>query len=896
MAKGMNMVPNSTPDQNTAILRLENVKKYFGGVKAVDDVSFTIAQGEVHAIVGENGAGKSTMMNLLAGVYRADSGTIYFHGEEYDPESPRLARLKGISTVFQELNLFEELNVEANLFAGNEVSHYGLLDDRVMLNRARRSLAEMNIDLDAADLVGDLSIGQRQWVEIARAMAENSDVLILDEPNSALNQSETEELFKLIANLKARGVTIIYISHRLEEVFRIADRITVMRDGHYIDTWNISETAISDIVSAMVGRKVTELNVRSHIPGQELVLETQSISLEGYLQDVSLQVHEGEVVGVVGLSGAGTSELFEMLFGIQKPTAGKILFSGEELTIGSPRIAMNHHVAMVPSDRRNLGLMLNWSVLDNISLAVINQLSKFGVLRHKAMQSMAHEYVDQLQIATDNLSKQVQFLSGGNQQKVLLSRWLTTDPKLLILDDPTRGIDVLAKQEIYELVDRIASQKVSVLITSSELDEILSISDRILVLRKGKLIADLPYKVCDKALVMEFVAGDPQAGKRKLFSRLQDLAIDENAITLYEENFGNHQPATHADGQHSGCDHQTDHPTGPENGFISGARRVWSVVKKVGTVREMGVLQALIFVTVLFALLSPYFFTVNNVSLILRQMSIICLISIGMTFALSSGEVDLSVGWIFNAVMSCMAFLSLKFGLDPWLTLPLGLVFGLILGAINGLLAVGLQLPTMIITLGTMTIYRGISLAINQGRTISGLPESTYFMIGKGGIGPVSYMTVVMIAFVIIAAWIWKNSVFVRHLLIMGGSPVAAERVGVQNKRLRVAVMAFSGLMCGFAAVLGLSFLGAADAQIGKGYEMLAVASAIIGGAQLNGGSGTIWGTLIGVALIMTIQNGLVIVGMSPAWQTTFTGIVILTAVAIGYFSKNRRRRNSKKH
>ncbi|HEX2979321.1 MAG TPA: ATP-binding cassette domain-containing protein [Anaerolineaceae bacterium] len=887
----MNMVSYSNPDQTTAILRLEHIKKYFGGVKAVDDVSFSIAQGEVHAIVGENGAGKSTLMNILAGVYRVDSGTIYYHGERFDPENPRMARAKGISTVFQELNLFEDLNVEANLFAGNEVSHHGILAHSAMQERSSQLLQAMNIALAPTDMVGELPIGQRQWVEIARAMTENSDVLILDEPNSALNQSETEDLFRLIENLKARGITVIYISHRLEEVFRIADRITVMRDGHYIHTWKICETAISEVVAAMIGRKVTELSVRHHQPAQDVVLETQSLSYEDRLQNVSVRVHKGEVVGVVGLSGAGTTELFEMLFGIQRPTSGKILFRGEELKIGSPKIAMNHKVAMVPSDRRNLGLMLNWSVLDNISLAVANRLAKFGILQHRDMKAMAQNYVEQLQVATDNLGKQVQFLSGGNQQKVLLSRWLATNPELLILDDPTRGIDVRAKQEIYELVDQIACQNVSVLVTSSELDEILLISDRVLVLRKGKLVADLPSKVCDKTLVMEFVAGDPQSGKKKLLSRLSDFSLEENSIKLFEENFNTTSDPQAVEDPSSGGNRQTaaQSPTGKR--LVSGFNDIGSTIKKIGAVREMGVLQALIFVTLLFSLLSPFFFTIDNISLILRQMSIVCLISIGMTFALSSGEVDLSVGWIFNAAMSCMAFLSVTTGLDAWLLIPVGLIFGLVLGAINGLLAVGLNLPTMIITLGTMTIYRGISLAINQGRTISGLPESTFFTIGKGGIGPISYMSIIMLVFIVIGAWVWKNSVFVRHLLIMGGNSTAAERVGVQNKRLRIVVMAFSGLMCGFAAVLGLSFLGAADAQIGRGYEMLAVASAIIGGAQLNGGSGTIWGTLIGVGLIMTIQNGLVIVGMSPAWQTTFTGIVILTAVAIGYLTKNRRRR-----
>jgi len=884
----------------TTILEVKDIRKYFGGVKAVDGVSLSIDKGEVHAIVGENGAGKSTLMNVLAGIYPPDSGQIYIQGKAYSPESPRDARLEGINIVFQELALFPALQVDANLFAGKEIQRGLRLDLSGMRYQAQSTLVQMNVDLNPAEYVGDLSIGQQQWVEIARAMTDQSKVLILDEPNSALNQYETEELFKLIQHLKSQGITVIYISHRLEEVFQIADRITVMRDGQNIGTWNANETTISEIVAAMVGHQVDELFTRTHIPPSKLVLEVKDLTVNDRLKTVSFPIHEGEVVGVAGLAGSGITELFEAIFGVQKASGGEIFLAGRKQEINSPHEAMNQQVAMVPADRRGLGLMLNWSVAKNNTLAVLRRLSRFGILNHKQLKKLAQDNVDQLRIVTESLDKLVLFLSGGNQQKVLLSRWLATDPRLLILDDPTRGIDVGAKQEIYEIIDKSANEEVAILLTSSEIDEIIALSDRILILRKGQLVADLPTGICDKELVMEFVAGDPVKGKEKLEANLQQFhpstTVKPNIYNLSSPPKRSSQPDQTTTSQPI----KTQEDSRPEKSLensgkeISSPSKRSSTLRRLWSIREVGVLQALILTCLMFSLLTPYFLTISNISLILRQMSILAIITMGMTFVLASGEVDLSVGWIFNMVMSTMAFISVKFGIDPWITIPIGLLTGAILGALNGSLAVVLGLPTIIITLATMTVFRGMALSLNQGRTISKLPESSFFLIGSDTLGPISYMTIIMILIVIICAWIWRNTPFARHLLEMGGNRTAAERVGIRINRLRIAVMAFSGLMCGIAGVIALAFLKAADAQSGKGYELAAIAAAIIGGAQLGGGAGTIWGSLIGIALITAIQNGLVLMGLRPAWQIGFTGLVILAAVTIDYLTRTRRAKTSR--
>jgi ribose transport system ATP-binding protein len=503
----------------TPILEFQDVRKHFGGVKAVDGVSFSIAPAEVHAIVGENGAGKTTLMNVVAGVYLPDAGRILMHGEPYSPNSPRDARARGISIVFQELALFPSLSVAANIFMGKEMMHRSGLDHKAMREQAQATLKRMGVELSVSELVTDLSVGQQQWVEIARALTDRAKVLILDEPNSALNVAETEALFESIRHLRGEGITVIYISHRLEEVFQIADRITVMRDGQYIGTWGTAQTNISEIVAAMVGRQVTKLFDREPAPLGDVVLEVDGLSLDGRVEPVSFRARAGEVVGLVGLAGAGIVDLFEVLFGIRRATGGQVLLGGQLIDTTSPLKAMEHQIAMMPSDRRGLGLMPNWSVLSNITLGVLSQLSRFGAVNHSRSKDLAHEYVRQLKIITESLDKGVLYLSGGNQQKVLLARWLATQPRVFILDDPTRGIDVGAKQEIYALIDRIAADGVAVLFTSSEMDEILALSDRILVLRKGRLIAELARGTWDKELVMEFVAGDLERGRAMLEAR-----------------------------------------------------------------------------------------------------------------------------------------------------------------------------------------------------------------------------------------------------------------------------------------------------------------------------------------------------------------------------------------
>lgn len=492
---------------NETYFQLDHVCKSFHTVKAVNDVSFSIGKGEVHAICGENGAGKSTMMNLIAGVYRIDSGEMRLDGQVYDPKNPADARRAGVSIVFQELSMFSLQTTEMNIFAGKELTKGLSLDHKEMRRRTQQVLDEMELDIDLDTPVELLTIGQRQWIEIARAIADDAKILILDEPNSALNMYETEILFRLIREQTAKGMTILYISHRMDEVFEISDRITVMRDGRYIKTLNTADTNVDEIISLMLGHDTTCVYTRS--PGErgDVVLDVQHLTVGDAVQDVSFQVRAGSVVGLSGLAGCGYETILKVLFGLQGFDGGTITLDGEVISPASPLDAMKKNIAMVPSDRRDTGLMTEWSIAHNIAQSVLRMTSRKGLIRHKDNRRIAEEYIQQLNVVCTSPENTVIELSGGNQQKVLLAKWLATNPKLLILDDPTRGIDVGAKQEIYQLIDRITRQGFAVVLTSSEIDELTALSDEILLFRNGKHIKTVPAGTT-KGTILKYIAGE----------------------------------------------------------------------------------------------------------------------------------------------------------------------------------------------------------------------------------------------------------------------------------------------------------------------------------------------------------------------------------------------------
>ncbi len=495
---------------DTPLIQLDRVSKRFGGVAALDQVSFEIRRGEIHAVVGENGAGKSTLMKLLAGVHEPDDGEIRLAGRAVRLRNPREARRQGISIVFQELNLFPHRTVAANVFANRErMSRCGWVNRSAMREATRRVLSELDARFLPDALVGSLDIGEKQLVEIARTLEQRSQLIILDEPNSALNEPESQRLFTIVRGMRDRGITIIYVSHRLEEVFAIADRITVLRDGRFQGTYATAATTIPQIIAAMIGRELDSSfpqRTKTSSPG-DIVLQVRELIQVPRLGPISFSARAGEIVGFAGLEGSGIDELFRVLFGLSPMTSGQILVRGEAYHPNSPLAAMRGGWALIPESRREQGLMMDWSIARNATLLVLDKLlSALGLIDKRAVHRTTDHYVRRLGIATDSQNKKVVNLSGGNQQKVLLAKWLAKEPAILILNDPTRGVDVGAKWEIYELCRQLATQGMTILMTSSEIEEILGLSDRVFVLSKGKVVREFQHGEATKVELLHAMA------------------------------------------------------------------------------------------------------------------------------------------------------------------------------------------------------------------------------------------------------------------------------------------------------------------------------------------------------------------------------------------------------
>jgi ribose transport system ATP-binding protein len=494
------------------LLTLAHITKAFSGVTVLDDVHFDVVGGEVHALVGENGAGKSTLMKIVTGAYQADQGQMLWKGQPVKLENPRQAHELGISIVHQELMLVPPLSVGENIFLGRHPTRRALFDWvrwRDIHERAKTLLEELGHDIDPKRPVSELSIAEQQLVEIARALAFQAELIIMDEPTSPLSEHETKRLFQTIAQLKARGVSVVYISHRLKEIYEVADRVTVLRDGRHIATKAITETKPQDLVRFMVGREIKEqFPDRAARASQQEILRVEGLTEPGKFYDITFSLHRGEILGIAGLVGAGRTELVEAIFGAGHHTTGRIYLNGEPAAIKTPVDAVRRGLALVADDRKAKGLVLGATVRFNIVLAAQKRLAQYGLfLNRRQEQQLAERLARELRVRTPNLDQPVMYLSGGNQQKVVIAKWLSAESKLFILDEPTRGIDVGSKAEIYDLIRRLAERGVAILLVSSELDEILNLADRILVMHRGRIAGEMGREEATEERVMHLATG-----------------------------------------------------------------------------------------------------------------------------------------------------------------------------------------------------------------------------------------------------------------------------------------------------------------------------------------------------------------------------------------------------
>jgi len=500
--------------EQDVILRMEGISKAFPGVQALDRVDFEVAAGKVVALVGENGAGKSTLMKVLCGVYSKDTGRIFLHGREMEIESPLHAQRLGIAIIYQEFNLTPNQSVAANIFIAREPRQRGVgrwlnfVDRRRMEQEAQEHLERVGARVLATALIRDLSVAQQQMVEVARALAVDARIIVMDEPTSALGEEEVEALFEIIGTLKEQGIAIIFITHRLEEVLRIADRVIVLRDGQRVGGMSIGEATPEKIIHLMVGRELTDMFHKEEAKIGPPLLEVQGLTRRGAVEDVNFTLRRGEILGFAGLVGAGRTETARLLFGVDRRDAGVIHMDGEPVDIHSPVDAVVVGLGFVPEDRGLQGLVLKLPVQENIALPSLDHYARAGWVDRPAVRGVAQEYVDKLNIRTPGLQQKAMFLSGGNQQKVVLAKWLARHPKVLIMDEPTRGIDVGAKAEVHALMSQLAQAGIGIIMISSELPEILGMSDRILVMHEGRVVAILERAEATQEKIMAYASGE----------------------------------------------------------------------------------------------------------------------------------------------------------------------------------------------------------------------------------------------------------------------------------------------------------------------------------------------------------------------------------------------------
>jgi rhamnose transport system ATP-binding protein len=494
-------------------VELRGISKGFGAVQALQNVDLSLYPGEVHALVGENGAGKSTLVKILAGVHRPDKGSLKIAGTEVELRGPAQSQSQGIAVIHQEPTLFPDLNVAENIYMGRQPrDRFGRVDWKRMYRDVQDLLSSLDVQLNLYTPVRGLSVADQQLVEIAKALSLQARVLVMDEPTAALSHHEVEELFVIVRQLRQRGVAILFISHRLDEIFALADRITVLRDGRHVITSLGSELTPEATIRHMVGRELSALFPKSASEIGDVVLAVEHLTRNGVFSDISFQLRKGEILGFAGLVGAGRTEVARVLFGIDRADAGEVRVKGEVVHIDSSKAAMRYGIAYVPEDRHQQGLVLDFTIIANMTLPILAQVSRFGLMDRRQEYALAEGYARQLQVRASGLDQQVKALSGGNQQKVVLAKWLATDPAVLILDEPTRGIDIGAKAEVHRIISDLAARGLAIILISSELPEVLAMADRVLVMHEGRITGEFDRSEADQETVMFAATGQDREG------------------------------------------------------------------------------------------------------------------------------------------------------------------------------------------------------------------------------------------------------------------------------------------------------------------------------------------------------------------------------------------------
>ena len=820
--------PVSSKTMSEPVLSLEGIQKKFGGIHALRDISLSILPGEVHGLVGENGAGKSTLINIATGLFTADNGAACLNAQPYHPASPQQATQSGVYVVHQEADLFPQLSIAENMLLGEglERNALGLLHWRKIYTRAAQRVAALGESFNVRQDAAGLSVARRTMAEIATAVAHTPKVLFLDEPTASLTGKEINTLFQQIERLKAAGTAIVYVSHRLDEVLKICDRVTVLRDGVSIKSAPAGDWDMDTLIASMVGRNVVAGEGKRSVALGDVRLHAHQVTTKNNrCQDISLQVRAGEIVGLYGFVGAGRSEFAQALFGLHPLKQGSVTLDGKEMQIRTPGQAVQQGLAYLPEDRLVQGVFRGHSLRANASVSLLRKLSRRGLLSNRAETELAAKVILDMQVRADSMEQAIGTLSGGNQQKVVFGRWQATAPKVLMLDEPTRGVDVGAKAEIHKLICDMAEKGTAILLISSELPEIMSMSDRVITLSEGKISG-------------EFVPGKDD-----------EAAIAAAAIPRQHDRVPTSQPER-------------------------------SLLTRFLEFREAGLFAFILLLSAIMAGLRPdSFATTENFLDILVRAAIPAILAQGAMFIICTGGIDISVGSMMGLTAALTATAA-KQGLPPIPTLGLGMLLGLGFSLLNGGLSLAARIHPIIVTLAGISIYRGTMHFFTGGREIILLPD-TFRALSDGlylGIPKICYYVIIV---TFIAHILLRYTLTGRQILALGNSESAARLIGLSKTRLTLFVFALSGALVGLAAILQTGFYGKVQSNSGEGYELQAIAAAVIGGTNILGGRGSAIGTLLGAFLIALVYNSLILLEASAYWQNIFVGSLILAAVAL---------------
>ncbi len=841
-------------------LRLEGVTKRYGGVTALANVDFACSLGTIHAVVGENGAGKSSLMKIIAGVIRPDEGRMYLDETLVRFASPADATRHGIACIFQELSLLPDLSVSDNISIASPPRRLGLIDRRRQRERARDILREIGCpEIHPSERVKDLPLSRQQMVEIAKALVRRPRLIIMDEATSALTAKDVEQLYKVIRQLRDRGLAILYISHRMQEIAALADTCSVFRNGRHIDTFPMATRTTAEIVPLMIGRDVSRAYPPKLIPNGTAcigpgridtepslsvsALEIISLSWEHILNGISLGVAKGEIVGLGGLDGQGQSELLLALFGVLRGVDGKVLINGTRSTIDHPRQAKgsNIRMALIPEDRKTQGLLLSMSIRDNLVLAAASDLSNHGMIDSSKERVAINDAVEKLRIKINDLDAPVRTLSGGNQQKVVIGKWLMKAPRILLLNDPTRGIDVGTKQEMYRLMRELAQAGIATLFYSTDYEELIGMCDRVVVCYGGKLIRELKG------------------------SDLNEHNLITAALNLSEE-FVKSGPADAA-----------NETGGRTHSKWQTFRRFWRW--NVGPLTAFLVFAVMF---LLFAFKQQNGLSVNVLTSLSNKGVVLALVAMAQTLVVLTGGFDLSAGMILT-MASCLA--SVVVNGSP-VQIALGsigvLTSGLAAGAINASIVVFGRIQPIIATLATGAIYFGIALLLRPspgGEVSEDLSNALTYDLG--GV-PTTFL--LLIGILIFVWWPFRNSVVGRSCYAVGSAEGAAYMSGLAIGRSRFAAYSLAGLLAaaGGLALSLISLSGEASASQGGFYTLNSIAAVAIGGTSLFGGSGGMIGSILGAFILRTISDLLFVFNAPALWQPLFQGLILLGAVCLG--------------